>query len=113
MISDFHMHTTYSDGKNSISEMAEQAGRIGLKSVGISDHSRGYDDLVFFGTSSNFDNYVNTVRKMQRDGKNVRIGLECDIGKDGNLVVPDYLKGGESERYGLDYLIWFSSSWVF
>ena len=38
---DLHMHTTWSDGKNTPEEMIEEAIRLGLETVGISDHSSG------------------------------------------------------------------------
>lgn len=33
-----HSHTTFSDGKSSLSEMVEQAKKIGFSKIGISDH---------------------------------------------------------------------------
>ena len=38
---DLHMHTTWSDGKNTPEEMILEAIRLGLETVGISDHSSG------------------------------------------------------------------------
>ena len=38
---DLHMHTTWSDGQNTPEEMIEEAIRLGLETVGISDHSSG------------------------------------------------------------------------
>ena len=38
---DLHMHTVFSDGKNTAEEMVQQAIRLGLDTVGISDHSSG------------------------------------------------------------------------
>ena len=38
---DLHMHTTWSDGKNTAEEMVQEAIRLGLETVGISDHSSG------------------------------------------------------------------------
>ncbi len=38
---DLHMHTTWSDGKNTPEEMIREAIRLGLDTVGISDHSSG------------------------------------------------------------------------
>ena len=35
---DLHMHTVFSDGKNTPEEMVEEAIRRGLDTVGISDH---------------------------------------------------------------------------
>ena len=36
---DLHMHTVFSDGKNTPEEMVQEAIRRGLDTVGISDHS--------------------------------------------------------------------------
>ena len=38
---DLHMHTVFSDGKNTADEMVQEAIRKGLDAVGISDHSSG------------------------------------------------------------------------
>ena len=38
---DLHMHTVWSDGKNTPEEMVQEAIRKGLETVGISDHSSG------------------------------------------------------------------------
>ncbi len=35
----FHCHTTYSDGKDSIEEMARAAGALGMQAITITDHS--------------------------------------------------------------------------
>ena len=37
--SNLHNHTTYSDGKFSVRENVEEALRIGMESIGFSDHS--------------------------------------------------------------------------
>ena len=38
---DLHMHTVFSDGKNTAEEMVQEAISRGLETVGISDHSSG------------------------------------------------------------------------
>ncbi len=38
MNADFHSHTYFSDGKNSIAEMVDAASKMGLKTFGITDH---------------------------------------------------------------------------
>lgn len=35
----FHCHTTYSDGKDSIEDMARRAGELGMQAITITDHS--------------------------------------------------------------------------
>lgn len=44
ILSDFHTHTTFSDGKNTAEEMVLHAISKGLVSIGISDHASGDND---------------------------------------------------------------------
>jgi len=37
---DYHIHTTFSDGKNSVDEIAKSSKKIGLLEIGITDHVR-------------------------------------------------------------------------
>ena len=37
---DLHVHTTWSDGRDSLEDMVEGARRLGLRYIGISDHSK-------------------------------------------------------------------------
>ena len=39
---DYHTHTVYSDGVNTIAENVEQAILRGLKEIAISDHGMGH-----------------------------------------------------------------------
>lgn len=41
---DLHMHSVYSDGKNTAEEMIQEAIRLGLDTVGLSDHSHAKFD---------------------------------------------------------------------
>jgi DNA polymerase (family 10) len=82
----FHCHTTWSDGNASLEEMAEAAKRLGLKYLGIADHSQSL--TVANGLSPE------RVRAQQAeiDALNERLsgirlfkGTECDILADGRL----------------------------
>lgn len=42
---DYHTHTPYSHGKNTVLENAEAAKKLGLKAVGITDH--GFNHIIF------------------------------------------------------------------
>lgn len=82
----FHCHTTYSDGRNSVEEMARAAQALGLKYLGLADHSQSL--TVANGLTPE------RVRRQQAeiDSVNKRLkgfkifkGTECDILADGRL----------------------------
>jgi DNA polymerase (family 10) len=86
----FHCHTTYSDGNNSVEEMARAAKALGLKYFGFGDHSQSL--TVANGMS------VERVRRQHAEIdavagrlKAIRLfkGVECDILADGSLDYDD------------------------
>ncbi len=87
----FHNHTTASDGRNSLKEMADAAIELGLQYLGIADHSKssfqahGLDETRLLAQ-------VAEIRAMNADfGGAFRLfaGSEVDIMKDGSLDFPD------------------------
>lgn len=86
----FHNHTTASDGKNTLSEMAEAAQEHGLQYLGIADHSKSsfqanglYPDRLL--------KQVAEIKKLNQQWDDFRIltGSEVDILKDGSLDFDD------------------------
>jgi DNA polymerase (family 10) len=86
----FHCHTTWSDGAASLEEMAEAARKLGLKYLGIGDHSQSL--TVANGLSPA------RVKQQQQDidalnaklkGFHLFKGIECDILADGRLDYDD------------------------
>lgn len=67
---DYHMHTTFSDGKNSIKEMIDTADNLGLKTICITDH--------IWQSSKWFNKYCELI-KMNSINRNlnVLIGFEA------------------------------------
>lgn len=100
----FHNHTTASDGKNTLREMADAAIELGLQYLGIADHSKssfqanGLDE-------KRLRDQIETIQVLNREyhdrGTNFRIfaGSEVDILKDGSLDFDDELLGD------LDYVV--------
>jgi len=86
----FHCHTTASDGRNSLEEMAAAAQELGLQYLGIADHSRssiqarGLDE-------ARLRVQLASIRKLNSEFENFRLfaGVECDILRDGSLDFPD------------------------
>lgn len=82
----FHIHTTYSDGTSSIEEMVEEALRMGLRYIGITDHSR----TAFYAGGLSPDEIKRQVEEIDlinQQYENFRVfkGIESDILPDGSL----------------------------
>jgi DNA polymerase (family X) len=87
---DLHMHTTATDGMNSIREMAEAAKARGLKYIAITDHSKRVtmaNGLDAKRLRKHWDD-IETVRG-QVHGIEILKGVECDILEDATLDLPD------------------------
>ncbi len=87
----FHNHTTASDGRNTLAEMAAAAEALGWEYLGIADHSKAsfqanglteervlkqVDEIAALNASKRFSTYVFS-------------GTECDILADGRLDFDD------------------------
>ena len=83
---DLHMHTTETDGRATLDEMAEAARALGYEYIAITDHSKalamanGLDEQRAVA-------FAKQVRDLNRSGLPLRIfsGLECDIRRDGTM----------------------------
>ena len=86
----FHNHTTASDGRNSLEEMAAAAQDLGLGYLGIADHSKasfqahGLDAPALLAQAAK-------IRELNLAFDSFRLfaGSEVDILKDGSLDFPD------------------------
>jgi len=86
----FHNHSTYSDGRASLREMAEAAHDLGLQYFGIADHSKasfqanGLDEKRLLAQ-------ISEIRELNAEFEDFRIftGSEVDILKDGSLDYSD------------------------
>lgn len=93
---DLHSHTTLSDGRNSIAEMAEAARDRGYEYLAITDHSasHGFGDHV---TAERLWERIEEIRAwnkgQNKDNKGFRLlaGSEINIGLDGSLDYPEDL----------------------
>jgi DNA polymerase (family 10) len=87
---DLHCHTTASDGRNSVEEMAEAARKRGYRYLAITDHSASFG----FGNAVQGDELLRQaehVRKLNERWRNFRllIGSEVNIDTDGTLDYPE------------------------
>ena len=87
---DLHMHTTETDGRATLEEMAEAARLRGYQYIAITDHSKalsmtnGLDEKRVVA-------FARRVRDLNRAGLGIRVfsGIECDILKDGAMDLAD------------------------
>ncbi|RLG23074.1 DNA polymerase/3'-5' exonuclease PolX [Methanosarcinales archaeon] len=87
---DLHVHSTWSDGANTIPEMVDFAMRLGYEYICISDHSRSR--TIAGGLSE--EKLVEKIAEIDRinenlDGFSVLTGSEVDILADGTLDYDD------------------------
>ena len=97
---DLHVHSKYSDGKESIEEIARAAKMFGYDYIGISDHSQGLK--IANGLSiKELHKKIEEVKKINKklSGIKVLCGTEVDILMDGSIDYPD------SVLKELDYVI--------
>lgn len=88
----FHNHTTASDGKNTLAEMAEAAREVGLQYLGIADHSKS----SFQANGLNEQRLAEQIEEISHLNESfadfaLLSGSEVDILKDGSLDFDDHL----------------------
>ncbi len=85
---DLHIHTSWSDGKHTILEMAEAAKSLGYEYIAICDHAkspqfaRGLTEKQITGQRTEIEQVNRSL-----EGFEVLSGIECSIGDDGSLDV--------------------------
>ncbi|WP_182868476.1 DNA polymerase/3'-5' exonuclease PolX [Stieleria mannarensis] len=88
---DLHMHTTATDGQNTIREMADAAIARGLKYIAITDHSKRVSMAMGLNADRLREQWamIDEIRG-EYDGKLVILkGIECDILESGGMDLPD------------------------
>lgn len=110
VLGDIHMHTTETDGRNSIEEMVDAAIARGYAYIAITDHSQAV--TVANGmTADRFRAHIEQVRQVDasRDEFRVLSGIEVDILKDGSLDMDhdlleacDWVVGSVHSHFKLD-----------
>jgi len=83
---DLHMHTTETDGRATLEEMAEAARERGYEYIAITDHSKSLAMTNGLDEKRAVE-FARRVRDINRTGLGIRVfsGLECDILKDGEM----------------------------
>ncbi len=83
---DIHMHTTETDGRATLEQMAEAARALGYEYVAITDHSKALAMANGLDEQRAVE-FARRVREINVDGLGIHIfsGLECDIRRDGAM----------------------------
>ena len=87
---DLHMHTTESDGRESLETMVAAAKAKGLEYIAITDHSQslamanGLDETRTLANAERVRSYSRTLK-----GITLLAGIECDILADGSMDLND------------------------
>jgi DNA polymerase (family 10) len=90
---DLHCHTTLSDGRNSLEEMAQEARRRGYAYLAITDHSasHGFGNHVTDKQLAKRIEEIGAWNESAPRGLRLLAGSEVNIGTDGSLDYPDEL----------------------
>jgi DNA polymerase (family 10) len=88
----FHCHTTYSDGKDSIEQMARAAGELGMQAITITDHSAAASYAGGLDADRLRAQHAE-IAALEAPEARVFRGTEADILADGAIDVPPDIIG--------------------
>jgi putative hydrolase len=97
-LQDMHVHSTFSDGADSIADNIAEAERLGLRELTCVDHVRGSTDWV--------PDYVAAVRELEQTTElTLRCAIEAKLlDTDGALDLPDAIDGVDA-IYAADHQV--------
>lgn len=81
IVSTYHSHSKYSDGKNTLEEMVKSAIANGMKEIGFSDHAPMPIDCEWSVREENIQDYANevlTLKEKYKDQITIYLGIEQD-----------------------------------
>jgi len=97
---DYHMHTTFSDGNNDLSEYVAEAIKKGIDEIGFSDHIHLQKENWSMDHAA-LPSYVSNIDRLDNNSQiSVKTGLEVEF-------IPDKMDGLMRliNRFDFDYLI--------
>ena len=111
-----HIHSTFSDGSNSIEEIVAVAERLKLSTIGLSDHFRLSSHNSQVMLPSELQNYISTIDRLNKTHQiKILKGLEVDVPLNSketlfyreikNKYHFDYFIGAV-HKYSCDHFIW-------
>ncbi len=106
---DLHMHTVFSDGQNSIEEMAKAAKKLGYSYIAITDHSK-HIAITHGMDEKKLAKQIDDIDKLNEklNGITILKSIEVDILEDGSLAMSnsllkelDLVVGGIHDNFNL------------
>ena len=100
---DYHIHSSYSDGRSSPEDYIPPAIAAGLSEIGFSEHLTLFKDLEDWNMNPvNISPYINHIETLRNKIKNIKIktGLEVDFFAGKEKGIKDFLS-----PLPLDYII--------
>ncbi len=87
---DLHMHSNFSDGSVTMTEMAKAAKKLGHEYIAFTDHASPMG-MVYGIKEDNIKEYLKKVEEARKNVPGIQIlaGSEVDILEDGSLYLPD------------------------
>lgn len=92
ILADYHTHTVYSHGKGTVRDNIEQARKIGLKRIAITDH--GFSHFIFGVSKKSILRQIDEIKSLRAEYSDIEIltGIEGDItGISGKCDIPKEL----------------------
>ncbi len=111
ILSNFHTHTSYCDGKNTCEEMIQAALKSGFSRLGFSGHGYTPFDLSFCMSAENQQKYISEINDLKEKYKgkiDILCGIEQDILSEEDTSMFDYVIlsshyiSGKGKRYDVD-----------
>lgn len=95
ILSDFHIHSSFSDGNNTPEEMVKKAIEKGMQEIGFSDHSYTFFDERYCMPKDNSEYFktISALKKKYCDKINIYCGIEQDFYSSQPTNQYDYIIG--------------------
>lgn len=96
ILEDFHVHTSYCDGKNTPEELVRAAIGLNMKKIGLVHHSYTAFDESYCIKKSGEEAFFNEIQRLRRiygDRIEILCGIEQDIFSDMPKINYDYVIG--------------------
>lgn len=108
MLSNYHTHTVFCDGKNTPEELVQEALRLGCPEIGFSGHSYTFFDESYCMSPEGTEEYRACIRELQQkyEGRiRIRLGVEQDYYSEEPTAEYEYVIGSvHYVKKGTEYL---------